>query len=90
MEEWEIIARWYRLRKLGLLLPLLHQPGGYFYVFEDIDPWETRKRILVDDLIALIVSAESARKGPEMERSGPEGSKCNDYTETARRDKERA
>jgi hypothetical protein len=58
LNEWDIIARWYRLRKLGLLWPLLHEPGGHFYRFDDYGLWNSRERIKTEDLIAAIVSEE--------------------------------
>jgi hypothetical protein len=59
VEEWEIIARWYRLRKLGLLFPLLHTPGHFYTFMAEEDPWGTKESIKTEDLVALILWEES-------------------------------
>ena len=75
MTSVEIITRWYRLRKLGLLMPLLHEPATYdrlgstsvgerVFTFQPTNPHGTRQLMPWDVLESLVIEAEDSLRKP--------------------------
>lgn len=55
LRKLEILSKWYELRKRGIGRKLIHLPKTVnsremFFVFDDVDPWNTREEITIDQI----------------------------------------
>jgi hypothetical protein len=59
-DQIQLVCRWYRLRRMGLLYPILHSGGTAIYTFTDLsDPWGSRQHLGWDVLGRDVEAAES-------------------------------
>jgi len=57
-DEIDIISRWYRLRKMGLLYPIIHTTGFNLYTLGPLG-WDGKESLSWEKLEADVKAAES-------------------------------